>query len=245
MKNMNVQTIWNIRDARGLTSNEKVFLFVIASRGVAKTSRQTLMEDTGLSDGSITNVSRSLKSKGLITVHPGKWVDGKKTQSMYVLNHDAVEELTQQVSHVGTDMTQEMSDMTQQVSEFAQEMSEFAQEMSTKVTKKVTKKGTRKETTASTAGAAAAEPSPKAVDTPELPDNPLNPGTPGTPLKVNSGTLDSSGESTLSIKELIREERGERAVHRYEELRRSRMPKDACLKIIRGEFPKLRTKIAL
>lgn len=234
MKNMNVQTIWNIRDARGLTSNEKVFLFVIASRGVAKTSRQTLMEDTGLSDGSITNVSRSLKSKGLITVHPGKWVDGKKTQSMYVLNHDAVEELTQQVS-----------DMTQQVSEYAQEMSEFAQEMSTKGTKKGTKKGTEKETAASTACAAAAEPSPKAVDTPEPPDNPLNPGTPGTPLKVNNGTLDSSGESSLSIKELIREERGERAVHRYEELRRSRMPKDACLKIIRGEFPKSRTKIAL
>lgn len=81
---MRNKTMWAIRDARGLTTSEKAFLFVIESRGTAKTYRKTLMNDTGVSDGQVTNLVRSLTDKGCIVT--GR--DGARTT--YTVSHEAV-----------------------------------------------------------------------------------------------------------------------------------------------------------
>lgn len=90
-QNMSVQAIWNVRDARGLSTYEKTFLFIVASRGKAKTYRKTMMNDMNCSTGQLTNIVRSLKEKNLITVHEGFWKDGKKTQTMYTVNEEILE----------------------------------------------------------------------------------------------------------------------------------------------------------
>jgi DNA-binding transcriptional ArsR family regulator len=81
--NMSVQTIWNIRDARALTTMEKVFLYTLASRGKTYSTRKTIQEDTGLSDGSVSKVVRSLQEKGLIDV-----VRRNGTTTIYTINED-------------------------------------------------------------------------------------------------------------------------------------------------------------
>jgi hypothetical protein len=89
--NMKKNVVWNVRDARGLSVYEKAFLFVVASRGTVKCYRKTLMEDMGgISTGQLSKVVNSLLEKDLIEVHPGYWVDGKKTQTMYSIKEDVL-----------------------------------------------------------------------------------------------------------------------------------------------------------
>lgn len=84
---MRNETIWAIRDARGLTTSEKAFLFVVESRGTARTYRKTLMNDTGASDGQITNLVRTLTAKGcLVTGRCG-------SRTTYEVSHEAVSRL--------------------------------------------------------------------------------------------------------------------------------------------------------
>jgi len=84
-QNMDKSDMWLIRDARGLTTHEKVFLYTVASRGMVKTSRKRLMEDTAMSTGMVTNVVRSLQAKDLINVYPSTYnpVTGKRGQTFY------------------------------------------------------------------------------------------------------------------------------------------------------------------
>lgn len=109
---MRNETIWAIRDARGLSTSEKAFLFVVESRGTAKTYRQTLMNDTGASDGQITNLVRSLTAKGCIET--GRV--GRRTT--YRVSHDAVARLVP--DRIGT---QPVSDGAQSVSPTAHSVS--------------------------------------------------------------------------------------------------------------------------
>lgn len=93
-QNMNKSVMWLIRDARGLSTSEKVFLFTVASRGMVKTSRTRLMGDTGMSTGSITNIVRSLQAKGLINVYPSTYspITGKRMQTFYSIDTAAMTE---------------------------------------------------------------------------------------------------------------------------------------------------------
>ncbi|MDQ0793577.1 hypothetical protein [Streptomyces sp. B1I3] len=65
-KNMSVQAIWNIRDARGLNQAEKTFLFVVASRGVMTSAWQTAADDMGMKKDKFFNTRKALISKGLV-----------------------------------------------------------------------------------------------------------------------------------------------------------------------------------
>lgn len=89
-KSMTNTTMWNIRDARGLTTYEKAFLFVVESRGVCTTTRKRLLDDLGISTGQLTKVIRSLAEKDLIDVHEGRWEDGKKTPTFYSVKEDVL-----------------------------------------------------------------------------------------------------------------------------------------------------------
>ena len=93
-QNMNKSDMWLIRDARGLGTYEKVFLYTVASRGMVKTSRIRLMGDTAMSTGMITKVVRSLQDKGLINVYPSTYspVTGKRGQTFYSMNSAALSE---------------------------------------------------------------------------------------------------------------------------------------------------------
>lgn len=89
--NMKKNVVWLVRDARGLSVYEKSFLFVVASRGLAKTYRKTLMEDMGgISTGMLSKVVASLREKDLIEVHEGFWQDGKKSQTVYTIKEDVL-----------------------------------------------------------------------------------------------------------------------------------------------------------
>lgn len=109
---MRNETMWAIRDARGLTTSEKAFLFVVESRGTAKTYRKTLMNDTGASDGQITNLVRSLTTKGCL--HAGR--DGSRTT--YRVSHDGVSRFipTRSRTHSASDSAQSVSPMAHSVS---------------------------------------------------------------------------------------------------------------------------------
>lgn len=96
-KQSSMEVVWAIRDARGLTTLEKVFLYTVASRGVAKTSRKKLMEDTGMSTGSISNVVKSLKEKGVINVWPA--AKGSKNQTHYTVNVEGLTEWCSRDEH--------------------------------------------------------------------------------------------------------------------------------------------------
>lgn len=65
-KNMTVQVIWNIRDARGINANEKTFLFVVASRGIMYSEWQTAAADMGMSKDTYYRTRSALIKKGLI-----------------------------------------------------------------------------------------------------------------------------------------------------------------------------------
>lgn len=65
-QNMSVQTIWNIRDARGINANEKAFLFVVASRGVMFSEWQTAAADMGMSKDTYYRTRNALIKKGLV-----------------------------------------------------------------------------------------------------------------------------------------------------------------------------------
>lgn len=63
---MNNQTMWNIRDARGLSAGEKALLFVVESRGTSIASRKTLAQDMGVSVNTYDSYRTSLINKGLL-----------------------------------------------------------------------------------------------------------------------------------------------------------------------------------
>ncbi|MRJ75464.1 hypothetical protein GEV29_02850 [Aeromicrobium sp. SMF47] len=67
-RSMNGQTIWDIRDARGLSSNEKVFLMVIESRGDMWASVAQASADMGMSRSTFYKTRTSLIDRGLIKV---------------------------------------------------------------------------------------------------------------------------------------------------------------------------------
>ena len=65
-ENMSTQAIWNIRDARGLSHEEKVFLFVVASRGVMFSEWQKAADDMGMKKTRYFKVRKALIEKDLI-----------------------------------------------------------------------------------------------------------------------------------------------------------------------------------
>lgn len=64
---MRNEVMWAIRDASGLTSKEKVFLFVVESRGEMFTDWQDSARDMGLSKRGYYDSRASLLAKGLLT----------------------------------------------------------------------------------------------------------------------------------------------------------------------------------
>ncbi|MFK5646198.1 hypothetical protein ACI3ET_06690 [Ornithinimicrobium sp. LYQ121] len=167
-KNVVIESVFNVRESRGLTTNEKSFLWAVTSRGVCSTTRARLMGDTGLSDGTVTNVVKSLSEKGLVEVHRGGWANGRRATTWYVVDDAALADWCERTKDVWTgDDVQEgadpgeelarllselpesahlLSESTQDVSESAHLLSEYAHLLSHKGTGKVTDKVTPKET---------------------------------------------------------------------------------------------------
>lgn len=65
-KDMSNQTMWNIRDARGLNANEKALLWAIESRGITFTAWQTTAEDAGMKKDVFYRTRAALIKKGLL-----------------------------------------------------------------------------------------------------------------------------------------------------------------------------------
>lgn len=60
------QVIWDIRDAEGLDGLEKIFLMVVESRGVMKTTWQQAAKNMGMSKSTFFRVREQLVGKGLL-----------------------------------------------------------------------------------------------------------------------------------------------------------------------------------
>lgn len=169
-QNVKLQTLWNIRDAKNLRALEKVFLYTVATRGTCSTSRATLQSDTGMSNGSITNVVESLTEKGLIECWQGRWEDGKRTPTLYMVKEAAlaswladnpvhhmedhvhdVEDYVQEVEdhvhdvedqvHDVEDQVHDVYEVVQEVYEVVHHMDEYVQEVAGKVSSKVNIEG--------------------------------------------------------------------------------------------------------
>lgn len=65
-RNLKVETIFLIRDARGLSASEKAALFVIESRGTHRSSVEVAAADAGLSVRGWQTVVRRLIGRGLV-----------------------------------------------------------------------------------------------------------------------------------------------------------------------------------
>jgi hypothetical protein len=200
---MKVQTIWNIRDARGLSSSEKLFLFTVASRGISKVTRKRLIADTGLSTGTISNVVESLEAKGLVTVYPGYWKDGKRTPTHYVINNDALSAWVCSMTEQGSSTIEQGSSMIERGRSMVEQGSSKEDD---KGNNKVTNKGTDKENNKKAPAAGAAEPddatSLDSLDSGEaaLEDDPVSPSPQDdVPLPLDNketGTVCSMVEHT-------------------------------------------------
>ena len=81
---MNNEVIWAIRDAQGLNSKEKVFLFVTESRGELYGKWRRNATDMGLSKNHYYEARKSLLDKGLLLA-----VRRMDDTTVYVVNHDA------------------------------------------------------------------------------------------------------------------------------------------------------------
>ncbi|CAN5191102.1 hypothetical protein BH24ACT12_BH24ACT12_14100 [soil metagenome] len=69
-KDLDLRALFAARDARGLDSKEKVFVFVVASRGLMFTSAETAAADMGMSRASFYRTRDALIRKGYLRVEP-------------------------------------------------------------------------------------------------------------------------------------------------------------------------------
>ena len=131
-----METVWAVRDARGLNANEKTFLYTVASRGVMKTCRETALEDMGFKKDTFYKVVKSLKAKEVIIETPGQYnpVSNKRDQTYYEINLPALQDSVWQTQ----DSVSQNDDSVSQ--------KEDSVEPDNKVTEKVTTKVTVKET---------------------------------------------------------------------------------------------------
>lgn len=88
-RDMNGQTIWNIRDARQLNSNEKLLLMVIESRGQMWATVAQVIDDMGMSRSTFYKTRNDLKARNLIHV----LTRGTNQTTMYRVNREAVRRL--------------------------------------------------------------------------------------------------------------------------------------------------------
>jgi hypothetical protein len=63
---MNKSVFWKIRDARGLNHKEKVFLFVVESRGAMTTTHEKAAADMGFSKDTYYRTLKTLTEKNLL-----------------------------------------------------------------------------------------------------------------------------------------------------------------------------------
>jgi DNA-binding MarR family transcriptional regulator len=139
-KNMEVQAIWAIRDARGLSYAEKAFLFVVASRGCMTAKWDTAAADMGMSKNTYYKTRDSLLGKGLLnkeTRFNNTTVYTVSLETLLSLTGNGDESLEQPLSLTGN--------------EFSPTGNEFSPTGETKVTIK----GTMKETDSAVADAPA------------------------------------------------------------------------------------------
>jgi hypothetical protein len=89
---VSVETLFGIRDARGFTPNEKTFLFVVATRGTMKASRDTALGDMGFSKNTFYRVKDSLIGKGVLIEHPGQFnpMSGKRDHTFYKVDSEVL-----------------------------------------------------------------------------------------------------------------------------------------------------------
>lgn len=95
---MRNDVIWAIRDARGLTAQEKAFLFVVESRGEMTTTATKAAEDMGLSRATYYRVRDGLLRKKCLTVR-----QRADQPSVYVVNEVSLSET--HVSHSETPLS--------------------------------------------------------------------------------------------------------------------------------------------
>ena len=69
-KDLDLRALFAARDARGLDSKEKVFVFVVATRGRMFTSAETAAADMGMSRASFYRTRDALIRKGYLRVEP-------------------------------------------------------------------------------------------------------------------------------------------------------------------------------
>lgn len=85
--NTRIQTLYDIRDARGLSADEKHFLMTVELRGKCKASMDLLCADMGIGRTRFYSLRKSLSEKELLSV---KTVNGKPT--VYRVNAELLEQ---------------------------------------------------------------------------------------------------------------------------------------------------------
>lgn len=86
---MRNDVMWAIRDARGLSSNEKCFLWAVESRGVMFTTQERARQDMGLSRGTFYKTRNRLRERGLLRIHRR----GPNATTQYRVNDTALQAL--------------------------------------------------------------------------------------------------------------------------------------------------------
>ncbi|MFJ8790445.1 hypothetical protein [Streptomyces sp. NPDC102462] len=215
-ENMSTQAIWNIRDARGLSHEEKVFLFVVASRGVMYSEWQKAAEDMGMKKTRYFKVRKSLIEKDL--VEEGRRMDDTtvyRVKEDVLATYVPVKEKADN-SIVWTDSVSQTGHSVFGNGESASE-TDHSGGPETKVTMKVTEKETSKVTNETVANApvspdvdnkdeAKGEEGTKDVDSSSLSsvvtDSPL-------PSKKNSAGTAGAVEETRPVRSLFAEKKAE------------------------------------
>jgi hypothetical protein len=102
---MRNQVMWAIRDARGLSANEKVFLFTVESRGSMRTTQVNAAKDMGLSRATYYRVRDSLIGRDLLTVRRNMDSSTEYLVNEVSLSETDVSHTETVVSHTETDVS--------------------------------------------------------------------------------------------------------------------------------------------
>lgn len=94
MTNMRVYTMAAIRNARGLTPDEKVLLYTIESRGEAFARADTLQDDCGMGRNRFYRTRKGCVDRGLVDAKDRR----PRGTTVYRVNHEAVSALAPDVT---------------------------------------------------------------------------------------------------------------------------------------------------
>lgn len=136
-RNVELQTMFNIRDARGLTAKEKIFLVTVELRGEMVCTWERAAADMGMTKDSFYRTRRSLVDRHLVyAVEQGNRI------TRYIVNRDGVAVL---VPSQGENHSHSENGLSHSANGLSQDENGLSHQAEQKVTNKKNKKGTSQE----------------------------------------------------------------------------------------------------